>query len=127
MARLTIGLGIVLTLLAVVCFALTGSSHPTALIPGGIGLLFVLFGGLARTPEPKRRALWMHVAVAVALLMFLGLVPADLLAIQVMRGATVAHPVAVWEKAATSVLCLIFTLACIRSFVAARRTRLSAA
>ncbi len=127
MARLTIGLGIVLTLMAVVCFALTGSSHPTALIPGGVGLLFVLFGGLATSPEPKRRALWMHVAVMISLLMFLGTVSADLLAVQILRGATVPHPVAVWEKAATSILCLIFTLLCIRSFVSARRTRLTAA
>ena len=121
MAKLTIGLGIVLTLLAIVCFALTGSAHPTALIPAGVGLLFVLFGALAISPDPKRRMLWMHIAVTVALLMFLGMVPAVIQVLRQMGGAALAHRIAVDEKAATSLLCLIFVGLCVRSFIAARR------
>lgn len=121
MAKLTIGLGIVLTLLAIVCFALTGSSHPTALIPAGVGLLFVLFGALAISPDSKRRMLWMHIAVTVALLMFLGTVPAVIQAGRQVQGVVLAHPIAVDEKAATSLLCLVFVGLCVRSFIAARR------
>lgn len=121
MAKLTIGLGIVLTLMAVVCFALTGSSHPTALIPAGVGLLFVLFGALAISPDPKRRMLWMHIAVTVALLMFLGTVPAVIQMVRQLQGAVLPHPIAVDEKAATSLLCLLFVALCVRSFIAARR------
>ena len=121
MAKLTIGLGIVLTLMAVVCFALTGSAHPTALIPAGVGLLFVLFGALALSPEPKRRMLWMHIAVTVALLMFLGTVPAVFGMFRQIGGAVLPHPIAVDEKAATSLLCLVFVVLCVRSFIAARR------
>ena len=128
MAKLTIALGIVLTLMAVVCFALTGSSHPTALIPGGVGLLFVLFGALALSPEPKRRMLWMHVAVTVALLMFLGTIPALIQVVHQVQGVVYPHPIAVDEKAATSLLCLVFVVVCVRSFIAVRRGRaLSAA
>ena len=123
MAKVTIALGIVLTLMAVVCFALTGSSHPTALIPAGVGLLFVLFGALANSPDPKRRMLWMHIAVTVALLMFLGTIPAVIQAIHQMNGAVYPHPIAVDEKAATSLLCLVFVGVCVRSFIAARRGR----
>ena len=122
MAKLTIGLGIVLTLLAIVCFALTGSSHPTALIPAGVGLLFVLFGALAISPDPKRRMLWMHIAVTVALLMFLGTVPAVIQLAHHVQGVPLAHPIAVDEKAATSLMCLIFVGLCVRSFIAARRS-----
>lgn len=122
MAKLTIGLGIVLTLMAVVCFALTGSSHPTALIPAGVGLLFVLFGALAISPDPKRRMLWMHIAVTVALLMFLGTVPAVIQMVRQLQGTVLPHPIAVDEKAATSLLCLIFVALCVRSFIAARRS-----
>lgn len=121
MAKLTIGLGILLTLMAVVCFALTGSAHPTALIPGGVGLLFVLFGALAISPDPKRRMLWMHIAVTVALLMFLGTVPSVIQAVRQMQGVVYPHPIAVDEKAATSLLCLVFVGLCVRSFLAARR------
>lgn len=121
MAKLTIGLGIVLTLLAIVCFALTGSSHPTALIPAGVGLLFVLFGALAISPDPKRRMLWMHIAVTLALLMFLGTVPAVIQTVHQMQGVVVPHPIAVGEKSATSLLCLVFVALGVRSFIAARR------
>ncbi len=121
MAKLTIGLGVVLTLLAIVCFALTGSSHPTALIPAGVGLLFVLFGALAISPDPKRRMLWMHIAVTVALLMFLGTVPAVVQAVRQVQGVVLLHPIAVDEKAATSLMCLVFVGLCVRSFIAARR------
>ena len=121
MAKLTIALGIVLTLMAVVCFALTGSSHPTALIPAGVGLLFVLLGALANSPDPKRRALWMHIAVTVALLMFLFTTPGIIQLIRQTQGVVSAHPLAVYEKAATSLLCLVFVGLCVRSFIAARR------
>lgn len=122
MAKLTIGLGIVLTLMAVVCFAVTGSVHPTALIPAGVGLLFVLFGALAISPDPKRRMLWMHIAVTLALLMFLGTIPAILQMVRQVQGAVYPHPIAVDEKAATSLLCLVFVVLCVRSFIAARRS-----
>lgn len=122
MAKMTIGLGIVLTLMAVVCFALTGSTHPTALIPAGVGLLFVLFGALAISPDPKRRMLWMHIAVTVALLVFLGTATSVVQMVRQMQGVTLAHPIAVDEKAATSLLCLVFVGLCVRSFIAARRS-----
>ncbi len=125
MAKLTIALGILLLLLAVAGFIATGSSHPTALIPGAVGLLFVIFGALANSPDAKKRMLWMHVAVTVALLMFLGTIPADIDVIRLSHGVTFPHPVAIEEKAAMSLLCLLFVLLCVRSFIAARRQRLA--
>ena len=122
MAKLTIGLGIVLTLTAIVCFALTGSAHPTALIPAGVGLLFVLFGALAVSPDPKRRMLWMHIAVTLALLMFLGTSPALIQVVRQVQSVALEHPIAVDEKAVTSLLCLLFVGLCGRSFIAARRS-----
>jgi hypothetical protein len=126
MAKLTIGFGVLLVLVAVAAFVATGSAHPTALIPGGVGLLFLLFGVLANSPVAKRRMLWMHIAVTVALLLFLGTIPADLDALRLARGVSLPHPVAVEEKAAMSLLCLAFVLLCVRSFIAARRARLAA-
>jgi hypothetical protein len=120
MAKLTIAFGILLVLLAVAGFVATGSSHPTALIPAGLGLLFVLFGAMANTTDSKKRMLWMHIAVTVALLGFLGTIPADIDSFRLSRGVEFPHPAAVIEKAAMSLLCLIYVLFCIRSFINAR-------
>ena len=125
MAKLTLGLGILLILVAIAGFIATGSSHPTALIPGGVGLLFCLFGGLASSPDSKKRMLWMHVAVTVALLCFLGTIKADIDVFRLAHGTIFEHPVAIEEKAAMSLLCLLFVLLCVRSFIAARRSRLA--
>ena len=125
MAKITLALGILLLLIAGAGFVATGSQHPTALIPGAAGLVFVVLGLLANSPDPKRRMLWMHIAVTVALLLFLGTIKADIDVIRLSRGADLPHPVAIEEKAAMSLACLLFVLLCIRSFIAARRTRLA--
>lgn len=124
MARLTIALGIILILVAIAGFVSTGSSQPTALIPGAVGILFAIFGALANSEDAKKRMLWMHIAVTVALLMFLGTIPADISVFRLAHGADLPHPVAIIEKAAASLLCLLFVLLCVRSFIAARRQRL---
>ena len=125
MAKLTIGFGILLIALGAFGYVATGSIHPTALIPAGIGLFFVLFGVMANTENSKKRMLWMHISVTVALLVFLGTIPADIDTIRLSRGAFFAHPAAIEEKGALSLLCLLYVLFCIRSFIAARRARLA--
>ena len=123
MARLTIALGVLLILIGIAGFAATGSDHPTALIPSGIGVLFCVFGALASSPEPKKRMLWMHIAVTVALLMFLGTIKADIDVFRLAHGAYFEHPIAVEEKAVTCLICMIFVAFCVLSFVEARRVR----
>jgi hypothetical protein len=127
MAKVTIGFGVVLVLLGVWGYVATGSAHPTALIPTWAGVLFVLFGVLANSEDPKRRMLWMHIAVTVALLGFLGMIPAMVDEVRMLRGVYFAHPIAVQEKATMSLLCLIFVLLCVRSFIEARKARKLAA
>ena len=125
MAKVTISVGVLLILIAIAGFVATGSNHPTALIPGAAGLLFCIFGALASTPEPKKRMLWMHIAVTLALLLFLGSIRADIDVFRLAHGSTFEHPIALEEKAAMSLVCLLFVLLCVRSFVAARRGRLA--
>jgi hypothetical protein len=127
MAKLTIGFGVVLALLGAWGFVATGSAHPTALIPAYAGVLFVVFGALANSENPKRRMLWMHIAVTVALLLFLGTIPALIDEARMLSGIAFPHPVAIEEKAAMSLLCLVFVGLCVRSFIAARKARKLAA
>lgn len=125
MAKLTIVLGTLLMLIAILGFVYTGSSHPTALIPGAVGIVFAILGALANSDDAKKRMLWMHIAVTLALVMFLATIPADIDVIRLSHGTYFAHPIAVEEKAAMSLLCLLFVLLCVRSFIAARRQRLA--
>ena len=124
MAKLTIGFGILLILLGILGYVATGSTHPTALIPVGIGLLFVLFGMMANTEDSKKRMLWMHISVTVALLVFLGMIPAAIDVFRLAHGVPFPYPAAVEEKAALGLFSLIYVLFCVRSFINARRSRL---
>jgi len=125
MAKLTIGFGILLILLGVFGYVATGSSHPTALIPTGIGILFVIFGVMANTENSKKRMLWMHISVTVALLTFLGMIPSAIDCIRLAHGVSFPYPAAVEEKAALGLFSLIYVLFCVRSFITARRSRLA--
>jgi hypothetical protein len=42
-------------------------------------------------------------------------------------GTPLEHPIAVEDQAAMAVICLVYVLLCVRSFIAARRTRINAA
>lgn len=127
MAKLTIFFGVVLIVLGVWGFVATGSAHPTALIPAWIGLALAVAGALARTGDAKQRMLWMHVAVTVGLLGFLGAGSRAIVEMVKAHGAPLAQPVAVEDQAAMAAICLVFVLLCVRSFIAARRTRKIAA
>lgn len=123
MAKITIVFGILLIILGVTGFVYTGSAHPTALIPAGAGILFIIFGTLAGSDNPKKRMLWMHISVTVALLLFLMLIPADIDVIRLSHHVSFPHPAAIIEKSATSLLSLLYVLLCVRSFISARRQR----
>ena len=125
MAKLTIVFGILLIALGATAFVLLGH-HPHTLIPAAFGLLLAIFGALANSPDPKRRMLFMHIAVTVGLLGFLGTIPGIIGVFQMAAGHAVARPDAAKVQAIMGTLCLIFVLLCVRSFIAARRARLAA-
>jgi len=124
MARITIVFGIVLILLGGFGYVATGSHYPTALIPSGFGVVLALLGFFAYTPDAKRRMLFMHIAVTIGLLGFLGTVKSGIVDYLLMlNGRQFHYPAAVEEKAAMSVLLLVYVILCVRSFIAARRAR----
>jgi len=123
MAKITITIGVLLVLVGVAGFIGTGSSHPTSLIPTWFGLVLALCGFLARTEDAGKRMLWMHIAVTVGLVGFI--VPAFMVikALVKAHGSELARPVATVDQAVMSLICLIFVVLCVRSFIAARRAR----
>jgi len=125
MAKLTVFFGVLLIVLGVWGYVATGSTHPTALIPTWFGLTLAVSGALARTENAKRRMLWMHVAVTVGLLGFLGAGSRAIVELVKAQGGPFSHEAAIatMDQAAMAVICLVYVLLCVRSFIAARRTR----
>jgi len=121
MAKLTIVFGILLIVVGAWGFIGTGSEHSTALIPAYFGLALLISGALASSNDPKRRMLWMHVAVTVGLLGFIGAAVQAIREYVAAHGAPLAHPLAVEAQTAMAGICLVFVLLCVRSFIAARR------
>jgi hypothetical protein len=122
-AKVTIGFGFALVLLGAVGFVLTGSTHMTALIPCGFGTLLAIAGALAITNDTKRRMIWMHVAVTVGLLGFLGSFSRAIDEYIQAHGEPLAHPIAVEDQAVMAAICLVYVVLCVRSFIAARKAR----
>jgi len=127
MAKVTIGFGVALILVGAVAFFLLGQhSHGIhALIPAAFGLLLVTFGAQAETPVAKKRMLFMHIAVTVGLLGFLGTIPGIIGVVQMAAGHVVARPEAARVQAVMGTICLIYVALCVRSFIAARRARVA--
>jgi hypothetical protein len=128
MARLTIFFGVLLILVGAVAF-MDLAHHPHTLIPAAFGIVLAVLGALANTPDSKKRMLFMHIAVTVGLLGFLGTLPGIIATIRRVAGQVVASPVpdAATVQTIMGVICLVFVLLCVRSFIAARRSRASSA
>lgn len=124
MAKLTVVFGILLVLLSAGAFAFV-SHYPHTLIPGAFGVVLIILGALAHTPDAKRRMLFMHIAVTVGLLGFLGTIPGMIGIVQMWMNHPVVRPDAAKVQALMGSLCLIFVLLCVRSFISARRARLT--
>lgn len=68
----------------------------------------------------------MHVAVSCALLGFLGTVSSVVKINGWLNGSLPERPQAVIAQGATAVLCLVFVVVAVRSFIAARKARTAA-
>jgi hypothetical protein len=121
MPIVTIVVGVALVALGLVGYFGTGATHPTALIPAGFGLLFLALGLLA-LKAPLRKHV-MHAAAMLGLLgcaftvKGLGSLPA------LLSGGAVDRPGAVIAKSVMAVLCGVYFVLCVASFVAARLRR----
>lgn len=120
MASTTIALGVVLIVLGLLGYFLSGGASVTALIPAFFGVLLAMLGLMAR--NENRRALAMHVAVFVALVGLLGSFR-GLLQIGDVFDGTAARPSAVVAQSIMAVLTLGYIVMAVRSFMAARRNR----
>ena len=124
MSRITLYFGAILIGIGAYFFVSTGSTHPTALIPVWFGLALALLGLLANSKDTGKRKLYMHIAVSIGLLGFL--FPAFRSVRELIKAHSdnlpLTHPAAVHEQLLMAILCFIFVLLCVRSFITARRS-----
>lgn len=130
MAKLTMIFGALIALVGVLGYLDTHFWH--ALIPVVLGFLLALLGLVANTDDVKRRMIAMHIAVTLGLLGFLGTIPGVITMAGYLSGHTpastvdgirVGHRAAATVQSITCLLCLLFVILCVRSFIAARRAR----
>lgn len=125
MAKTAIALGVLLILLGFLGYVSAGTYALSPLVPAMFGFLISLFGLFALTDDAKKRMLFMHIAVTIGLIGFLVTAWSVVEYVQMLRGHQFPHPVLVEEWAATAAILLLFVLLSIRSFVAARRSRIA--
>ena len=121
MANTTIGFGITLILLGIGGYVATGSTHPTALIPAGFGVLLSILGILAR--NPKLRMHTMHVAALLGLIGLAGSVGGVIQLVKLVGGHEIKRPAAAMAQSIMALVCLAFVTLTVRSFVAVRVAR----
>lgn len=124
MIKLTIIFGMIEIFLGMVAFVGTGSAHFTALIPAVFGLLLIIAGTVARRDHLRKHA--MHGAAMIGLLGAAGTF-SSLLKIGALLSGTAERPIAVVTQLIFFVLSVTFLVLCVRSFIAARKARVSAA
>lgn len=118
MPSTSIACGTLLVLIGIIGYingVMTGHASITALIPAFFGIILVLLGVFARMREPLRKHL-MHAAVIVALLGFV--LPAARLLSKI---GEITYNAAVVSQVSMALVCLLFVVLAVRSFIEARR------
>jgi hypothetical protein len=129
MPLVTIVAGLALAVLGVGTFVGTGSSHYTALIPAGLGAVYVLLGLLGSGASLRKHV--MHGAAALSLL---GLVAGVIMAaprvpqlvqtgryFRVVDGVQSDGTISTYALLTMTVICAIHLGLCVNSFIQARR------
>lgn len=125
MARITIGFGLALVVLGIFGFVGSGAESVTALIPSFFGVVLAVLGFVGQNPD--RRALTMHIAALLAFVGIGGSFSGLLDLPDLIAGNDLDRPWAVGVQSIMVVLLVVYLVLAVRSFIAARRERASAA
>jgi hypothetical protein len=118
MAGTTRLFGLLLIVLGVAAYTITGRTSVTALIPAFFGAVFVILALVARNEAARKHA--MHAAVALGLI---GALAALGRAMPAVMNGDATRP-AVLSQLAMSTLLIVYVVLGVQSFIAARKARL---
>lgn len=120
--KLSINIGILLTLLGIISYILTDFISITALIPAFFGIVFAGLGFWGKSNESMRKHT-MHASLLLALLGLAGSFSGLIALIGTLSGTMPERMAATVSQSIMAVLCIIFLIAGIKSFVDARKAR----
>ncbi len=126
MAWIAIIVGDLLVVLGVVGYVMSGAASITALIPAFFGLPIALLGVVAWKSENLRMHA-MHGAVTIGLLGMIGAGVMGGKGLPALLEGTAERPMAVAMQLVMAVICFIFVVLCVKSFIDARKNREKAA
>lgn len=121
MAKFAIVFGIILIFLGLVSYFGISNESITALIPAFLGIPVSILGFLALSEKYLKHA--MHGAAVLMLLGFGGTVGGLIKFFRMLGGEVFERPSAITVQAIMALLCLIFLIFAIKSFIDARRKK----
>ncbi len=121
MAKLTIVYGVIFIVMGLYGYFGISSESITALIPTFFGIPMLILGWLGLNEKYLKHA--MHGAAVLMLLGFAGTVSGLIKFFAMLAGAETARPAAVTVQAIMAVLCLVFLILAVKSFIDARRAK----
>ena len=119
MARFSIILGIILIALGLTSYFGISSESITALIPTFLGVPILILGYFALNEKYLKHA--MHGALVLVILGFGGTVGGLIKFFRMLGGEVFERPSAIIVQAIMAVLCMVFLIFAIKSFIDARR------
>ncbi len=123
MLRLARIVGVLLIVIGLVGYVMAEVTSLTALIPAAFGLIYYVLAALGHKEEFRKHA--MHILSIIALLGMLGTARGFFDLVTFNTGGADSMPLATISKGLTFILNLVFLVAAVRSFIAARRARLA--
>lgn len=119
MPQLSRLVGLILMVLGVASYLLSGMASPTALIPAVFGLVLSMLGYYGRHDSTQKTA--MHVAMGVAIAGLIGSARGLMSLPALLSGGEVARPSAAIAQSLMAVILLWYLVRGVRSFTAARQ------
>ena len=119
MAKVSIVFGLILIILGLVSYFGISSESITALIPAFLGVPILFLGFLSINEKYLKHS--MHAAAVLMLLGFGGTVSGLIKFFRMLGGEIFERPSAITIQAIMAVICLMFLVLAIKSFIDARR------
>ncbi len=121
MPKFSITIGIIFIIMGLYGYFVISSESITALIPAFFGVPMLILGWLGLNEKYLKHA--MHGAAVLTLLGFAGTVGGLIKFFKMLGGAEMERPAAVTVQAIMAVLCLIFLIFAVKSFIDARKNK----
>ena len=121
MAKISLTFGVIFILMGLISYFGISSESITALIPAFFGIPMLILGWLGLNERYLKHT--MHGAAVLMLLGFFGTIGGLIKFFKMLGGAETARPAAVTVQAIMALLCLVFLILAIKSFIDARRNK----